>query len=106
MRNWYAEAVGIFYTPRSDWAEIALEIAQNNPSVFVRAVEAIERRKQTADSPWMGEFQRLVGGGGDVKSMIAAIKLYRERTGASLQAAKKVFDDARSEWLQSQREEK
>ena len=106
MRKWYAEAVGIVSAPRSDWAEIALEIAQRNPSVFVRAVEAIERRKQTPDKPWTGEFQRMAGESGDIASMVAAVKLYRERTGATLKVAKKAFDDARSEWLQSQPQQK
>ena len=105
MRKWYAEAVWIVSAHRSDWAEIAIEIAQRNPSVFVRAVEAIESRKQVADNPWQGEFQRMVAGDGGISNMVAAIKLYRERTGATLKVAKKAFDDARSEWLQSQREE-
>ena len=105
MRKWYAEAVWIVSAHRSDWAEIAIEIAQRNPSVFVRAVEAIESRKQVADNPWQGEFQRMVAGDGGARNMVAAIKLYRERTGATFKVAKKAFDDARSEWLQSQREE-
>ena len=102
MRNWYAEAVGIVSAPRSDWAEIALEIAKRNPSVFVRAVEAVESRKQVAYNPWESEFQSLVSGDGDIKSMVAAIKLYREKTGASLKEAKSAYDKARSELLQNQ----
>ena len=106
MRKWYAEAVGIVSAHRSDWAEIAIEIAQRNPSVFVRAVEAIESRKQVADNPWQGEFQRMVAGDGGARNMVAAIKLYREKTGATLKVAKKAFDDARSEWLQNQPQQK
>ena len=104
MRNWYAKAMGIFYTPRSDWAEIALEIAQNNPSVFVRAVEAIELRKQVADNPWQGEFQRMVAGDGGIRNVVTAVQLYREKTGMGLKEAKNAYDKARSEWLQHQRE--
>ena len=106
MRKWYAEAVGIVSAHRSDWAEIALEIAQRNPSVFVRAVEAIERRKQTPDKPWTGEFQRMAGESGDIANMVAAIKLYREKTGMGLKEAKNAYDKARSEWLQSQPQQK
>ena len=103
MRNWYAEAVGIVRAPRSDWAEIALEIAKRNPSVFVRAVEAIGRREKAADNQWRGEFQRMVAGDGGVKNMVAAVKLYREKTGMGLKEAKNAYDHARSEWLESQK---
>lgn len=103
MRNWYAEAMYIFYEPRSNWAEIALEIAKRNPSVFVRAVEAIGQQEKAADRPWKYEFQSLVSGDGDIKSMVAAIKLYREKTGAGLKEAKNAYDKARSEWLKSQK---
>ena len=103
MRKWYAEAVGIVSAPRSDWAEIALEIAQRTPSVFVRAVEAIELRKQVADRPWKSKFQSLVSGDGDIESMVAAVKLYREKTGANLKEAKSAYDKARGEWLESQK---
>ena len=106
MRKWYAEAVGIVSAHRSDWAEIAIEIAQRNPSVFVRAVDAIELRKQAADNPWQGEFQRMVAGDGSTRNMVAAIKLYREKTGMGLKEAKNAYDKARSEWLQSQPQQK
>lgn len=60
--NWYARALDVLAQDCNghDSDEIVLEIAKRNPSVLVRAVEAIGQRARGESEPWRKEFSELV----------------------------------------------
>ena len=93
--NWYARALDVLAQDCNDCDsdKVVLEIAKRNPSVLVRAVEAIGRRKREESAPWRKEFRELVRQG----QMLRAIKLHREKTGSTLKEAKEAHDDEREE---------
>ena len=97
--NWYARAIDVLAQDYNDCDsdKIVLEIAKRNPSVLVRAVEAIHRRERWESRPWWGKFGELVRQGQRVR----AVKLHREKTGSTLKEAKKAHDD---EWELVRRE--
>ena len=97
--NWYARAIDVLAQDYNDCDsdKIVLEIAKRNPSVLVRAVEAIHRRERWESRPWWGKFSELVRQGQRVR----AVKLHREKTGSTLKEAKKAHDD---EWELVRRE--
>ena len=92
--NWYARALDVLAQDCNDCDsdKIVLEIAKRNPSVLVRAIEAIDKRKREASEPWRQEFSELVRNG----QMVSAVKLHREKTGSMLKDAKKAHDDERA----------
>ena len=81
-----------------DSDKIVMEIAKRNPSVLVRAVEAIYQREREEGAPWRKEFSEHVRRG----KMVEAVKLYREKTGSPLKEAKEAYDN---EWTRVRREE-
>ena len=91
--NWYARALDVLAQDCNDCDsdQIVLEIAKRNPSVLVKAIEAICQREREERAPWRKEFSELVRQG----QMVRAIKLYRENTGSPLKEAKKAHDDER-----------
>ena len=89
--NWYARAIDLL-AQEYDCVEVILEIAKRNPSVLVRAIGAIDKRKREAGEPWRQEFSELVRNG----QMVSAVKLHREKTGSPLKEAKKAHDDERA----------
>ena len=91
--NWYARALDVLAQDCNDCDsdQIVLEIAKRNPSVLVKAIEAICQRGREERAPWRKEFSELVRHG----QMVRAIKLYRENTGSPLKEAKKAHDDER-----------
>ena len=91
--NWYARAIDVLAQDYNDCDsdKIVLEIAKRNPSVLVRAVEAIHQRERWESRPWWGKFSELVRQG----QMVRAVKLHREKTGSTLKEAKKAHDDER-----------
>ena len=97
--NWYAMALDVLAQDCNDCDsdKIVLEIAKRNPSVLVKAIEAICKRERGGGHPWWEEFSELVRQGQIVK----AIKLHREKTGSTLEGAKKAHDD---EWELVRRE--
>ena len=97
--NWYARALDMLAQDCNghDSDEIVLEIAKRNPSVLVKAIEAIDRRKRDGGEPWRKEFSEFVRQG----QMVSAIRLHREKTGSMLKEAKKAHDD---EWELVRRE--
>ena len=92
--NWYARALDVLAQDCNDCDsdKIVLEIAKRNPSVLVRAIEAIHRREIAEGAPWRQEFSELVRNG----QMVSAVKLHREKTGSMLKDAKKAHDDERA----------
>ena len=97
--NWYARVLDVLAQDCNDCDsdKIVLEIAKRNPSVLVKAIEAICQREREENRPWREEFSELVRQGQIVK----AIKLHREKTGSALKEAKKAYDD---EWELVRRE--
>ena len=91
--NWYARAIDVLAQDYNDCDsdKIVLEIAKRNPSVLVRAVEAIHQRERWESRPWWGKFSELVRQG----QMVRAVKLHREKTGSTLKEAKEAHDN---EW--------
>ena len=89
--NWYARAIDLL-AQEYDRAEVILEIAKRNPSVLVRAVEAIYQRRREESAPWRKEFGALVRQG----QMVSAVKLHREKTGSTLKEAKEAHDNERA----------
>ena len=89
--NWYARAMDLM-AQGYDSVEVILEVAKRHPSVLVRSIEAIDKRKREAGEPWRHEFSELVQNG----QMVRAIKLHREKTGSMLKDAKKAHDDERA----------
>ena len=99
--NWYARVLDVLAQDCNDCDsdKIVLEIAKRNPSVLVKAIEAICQREREESEPWRKEFSEpwrkefseLVRQG----QMVRAVKLYREKTGIPLKEAKKAHDD---EW--------
>ena len=91
--NWYARALDVLAQDCNDCDsdKIVLEIAKRNPSVLVKAIEAICQRERGESHPWWEEFSELVRQG----QMVRAIKLHREKTGSTLKEAKKAHDN---EW--------
>ena len=89
--NWYARALDVLAQDCNDCDsdKIVLEIAKRNPSVLVKAIEAICQREREEGQPWRKEFSELVRQG----QMVRAIKLHREKTGRTLKEAKKAHDD-------------
>ena len=98
--NWYARALDVLAQDCNgcDRDKIVLEIAKRNPSVLVRAVEAIYQREREEGAPWRKEFSEHVRRG----KMVEAVKLYREKTGSLLKEAKEAHDN---EWARIRREE-
>ena len=92
--NWYARAMDLM-VQEYDSVEVILEVAKRHPSVLVRSIEAIDRRKREASEPWRQEFSELVRNG----QMVSAIKLHREKTGSTLKEAKEAHDDERARIL-------
>ncbi len=92
--NWYARALDMLAQDCNghDSDEIVLEIAKRNPSVLVRAVEAIGQRAREESAPWRKEFSELVR----QRQMVRAIKLHREKTGSTLKEAKEAHDNERA----------
>ena len=90
--NWYARAMDLMVQSGHDRVEVILEVAKRHPSVLVRAIEAIDKRKREASEPWQQEFSELVRNG----QMVSAVKLHREKTGSTLKEAKKAHDDERA----------
>ena len=91
--NWYARALDMLAQDCNghDSDEIVLGIAKRNPSVLVRAVEAICQRERGESAPWWKEFSELVRQG----QMVRAVKLHQEKTGSTLKEAKEAHDDER-----------
>ena len=91
--NWYARALDVLAQDCNDCDsdQIVLEIAKRNPSVLVKAIEAICQRERGESAPWRKEFSELVRQG----QMVRAVKLHREKTGSTLKEAKKAHDDER-----------
>ena len=92
--NWHARALDVLaqdYNDSCDSDKIVLEIAKRNPSVLVKAIEAICQREREENHPWWEEFSDLVRQG----QMVRAVKLHREKTGSTLKEAKKAHDDER-----------
>ena len=91
--NWYARALDVLAQDCNDCDsdKIVLEIAKRNPSVLVKAIEAICQREREESAPWRKEFSELVRQGQGVK----AIKLHREKTGSTLKEAKEAHDKER-----------
>ena len=91
--NWYARALDVLAQDCNDCDsdQIVLEIAKRNPSVLVRAIEAICQRERGESHPWWEEFGELVRQG----QMVKAIKLHREKTGSTLKEAKEAHDNER-----------
>lgn len=98
--NWYARALDVLAQDCNDCDsdKIVLEIAKRNPSVLVRAIEAIYQRERAEGEPWRQEFSELVRNG----QMVRAVKLHREKTGSPLKEAKEAHD---IEWARVRREE-
>ena len=98
--NWYARALDVLAQDCTNHNinEVVMEIAKRHPSVLVRAIEAIDRRKRDGGEPWRKEFSEFVRQG----QMVSAIRLHREKTGSMLKEAKKAHDD---EWELVRREE-
>ena len=92
--NWYARALDVLAQDCNDCDsdKIVLEIAKRNPSVLVKAIEAICQREREESAPWRKEFSELVRQGQWVK----AIKLHREKTGSTLKEAKEAHDNERA----------
>ena len=91
--NWYARVLDVLAQDCNDCDsdKIVLEIAKRNPSVLVKAIEAIRQREREESAPWRKEFSELVRQG----QMVRAVKLHREKTGSTLKEAKKAHDDER-----------
>ena len=91
--NWYARALDVLAQDRNDYDsdKIVLEIAKRNPSVLVKAIEAICQPEREENHPWWEEFSELVRQG----QVLKAIKLHREKTGSTLKEAKEAHDN---EW--------
>ena len=91
--NWYARALDVLARDCNDCDsdQIVLEIAKRNPSVLVKAIEAICQRERGESPPWRKEFSELVRQG----QMVRAIKLHREKTGSTLKEAKEAHDKER-----------
>ena len=98
--NWYARALDALAQDCNgcDRDKIVLEIAKRNPSVLVRAIEAIHRREIAEGAPWWKEFSEYVRQG----QMVKAVKLYREKTGSPLKEAKEAHDN---EWARVRNED-
>ena len=98
--NWYARALDVLAQDCNDCDsdKIVLEIAKRNPSVLVKAIEAICQREREESAPWRKEFSDLVRQG----QMVRSIKLHREKTGSTLKEAKKAHDDERELVLREQ----
>ena len=92
--NWYARALDVLAQDCNDCDsdQIVLEIAKRNPSVLVKAIEAICQREREESEPWRKEFSELVRQG----QMVRAVKLHREKTGSSLKEAKEAHDNERA----------
>ena len=97
--NWYARAIEVLAQDCNDCDsdKIVLEIAKRNPSVLVKAIEAICQREREESAPWRKEFSELVRQG----QMVRAVKLHREKSGSTLKEAKKAHDN---EWELVRRE--
>ena len=91
--NWYAMALDVLAQDCNDCDsdKIVLEIAKRNPSVLVKAIEAICQRERGESAPWRKEFSELVRQG----EMVRAVKLHREKTGSTLKEAKEAHDKER-----------
>ena len=91
--NWYARVLDMLAQDCNgcDSDKIFLEIAKRNPSVLVKAIEAICQREREESAPWRKEFSELVRQGQTVR----AVKLHCEKTGGTLKEAKKAHDDER-----------
>ena len=89
--DWHARALDVLAQDYNDCDsdKIVLEIAKRNPSVLVRAVEAIHQRERWESRPWWGKFSELVRQG----QMVRAVKLHREKTGSTLKEAKEAYND-------------
>ena len=89
--NWYARAIDVLAQDCNDCDsdQIVLEIAKRNPSVLVRAIEAICQREREESEPRWEKFGELVRQG----QMVRAVKLHREKTGSTLKEAKEAHDD-------------
>ena len=89
--NWYARALDVLAQDCNDCDsdQIVLEIAKRNPSVLVKAIEAICQRERGESAPWRKEFSELVRQG----QMVRAVKLHREKTGSTLKEAKEAHDN-------------
>ena len=92
--NWYARALDVLAQDCNDCDsdKIVLEIAKRNPSVLVKAVEAICQREREESAPWRKEFSELVRQG----KMVRAVKLHRKKTGSTLKEAKEAHDNERA----------
>ena len=91
--NWYARALDVLAQDCNDCDsdKIVLEIAKRNPSVLVKAIEAICQREREESAPWRKEFSNLVRQG----QMVRAVELHREKTGGTLKEAKEAHDNER-----------
>ena len=91
--NWYARALDVLAQDCNDCDsdKIVLEIAKRNPSVLVKAIEAICQRESAEGAPWRKEFSEYVRHG----QMVKAVELYREKTGSPLKEAKEAHDNER-----------
>ena len=89
--NWYARALDVLAQDCNDCDsdKIVLEIAKRNPSVLVKAIEAICQRGREERAPWRKEFSELVRQG----QMVRAIKLHRDKTGSTLKEAKEAHNN-------------
>ena len=92
--NWYARVLDVLAQDCNDYDsdKIVLEIAKRNPSVLVKAIEAICQRERWASRPWWEKFSELVRQG----QMVRAVKLHREKTGSTLKEAKEAHDNERA----------
>ena len=92
--NWHAKALDVLAQACDDCDsdKIVLEIAKRNPSVLVKAVEAICQRERWKSRPWWEKFSELVRQG----QMVCAVKLHREKTGSTLKEAKEAHDNERA----------
>ena len=92
--NWYARALDVLAQDCNDCDsdQIVLEIAKQNPSVLVKAIEAICQREREESDPWWKEFCEYVRQG----QMVRAIELRLEKTGCTLKEAKEAHDNERA----------
>jgi len=77
--NYYAQAIEIITSKRTDWFEIVVKIAAKHPKAVVDATQG----------DWQAEAKALVDDG----QKVAAIKLCRAHTGYSLKDAKEAVEN-------------
>lgn len=87
-RNYYAEAIDILTSTSMEYRKVIFEIAKSHPAIFVKAY-----KKAYPDiGLTLKDYAALIHD----NQPIAAIKLYRERTGLGLKESKEFIDKLRA----------